>query len=72
MAKGDVMFAATGVTSGSMLEGRAPFPQRRGDAFDRHALEDRNGALGFRPSQFHDQDWPAELGVIMMAGCARS
>ena len=31
-----------------------------------------NGALGLRPSQFlHDQDWPTELGVIMMAGCAR-
>ena len=53
-------------------EGRAPLPQRRRDAFDRDALEDRHGALDFRPSQFHDQDWFAELGVIMMAGCARS
>ncbi len=53
-------------------ERRPPLPQRRRDAFDRDALEDRHGALDFRPSQFHDQDWPAELGVTMMAGCARS
>ena len=69
MAKGDVMFAATGVTSGSMLQGRAPLRQRRGDPFDRHALEDRHGALDLGASQFHDQDWPAELGLIIMAGC---
>ena len=52
-------------------EGRAPLRQRRRDAFDRDALEDRHGALDLRPSQFHDQDWPAELGLIMMAGCGR-
>ena len=50
-------------------EGRAPLRQRRGDAFHRDALEDRHGAVDLRPSQFLDQDWPAELGVIMMAGC---
>ena len=72
MAKGDVMFAATGVTTGSMLKGVRRFAQRRGDAFDRHALQDRHGAVDFRPSQFLDQDWPAELGLIMMAGCGQS
>ncbi len=50
-------------------EGRAPLLQRRRDPFDRHALEDRHGALDLRPSQFHDQDWPAELGLIIMARC---
>ena len=50
-------------------EGRAPLRQRGGDAFDRHALEDRHGALGVGASQFHDQDWPAELGLIIMQAC---
>ena len=72
MAKGDVMFAATGVTSGSMLKGRPPLRQRRGDPFHRHALQDRDGAVDFCPSQFLDKDWPAELGVIMMEGCGHS
>ena len=52
MAKGDVMFAATGVTSGSMLKGVRPLRQRGGDPFDRHALQDRHGALGVGASQF--------------------
>ena len=57
MAKGDVMFAATGVTSGSMLKGVGASTAAP-DPFHRHALEDRHGALDLRQSQFHDQDWP--------------
>ena len=45
MAKGDVMFAATGVTGGPMLRGGASRRQRRGDAFDGDAQQVRHGAL---------------------------
>ena len=65
------MFAATGVTNGTMLQGRAPLRRRRGHAFDRDALEDRHGAVDFRPSQFLDKDWSAELGLIMMEACGQ-
>jgi fructose-1,6-bisphosphatase II / sedoheptulose-1,7-bisphosphatase len=51
MAKGEVMFAATGVTTGPMLRGRAPFRLGRGDAFHRHAQQVRHGALRGGPPQ---------------------
>ena len=54
-----------------MLQGVRRFHDGAEHPFDRHALEDRHGALDLGPSQFLDQDWPAELGVIMMAGCGR-
>ena len=45
MAKGDVMFAATGVTGGPMLRGVHRAGARRDDAFHRHAQQVRHGAL---------------------------
>ncbi len=54
LAKGDVMFAATGVTDGSMLKGVRRFGNGAVDPFHRHALENRHGAVDFRPSQFLD------------------
>ena len=63
------MFAATGVTDGTMLKG----VRRFGNGADTHSIvmrsQDRHGALGLGASQFHDQDWPAELGLIIMSGC---
>ena len=49
LAKGDVMFAATGVTNGAMLRG---VRRSRGghDPFARHALQDRHRARRSRPS----------------------
>ena len=44
LAGGDVMFAATGVTDGTMLRGVRRYPGRRDHPFDRDALEDRHGA----------------------------
>ena len=48
MAKGDVMFAATGVTGGPMLRGVRRDRAWRGDAFDRDAQQVRHGALSSR------------------------
>ena len=45
MARGDVMFAATGVTTGPMLRGVRRFPQWRVHAFHRHAEQVGHGAL---------------------------
>jgi fructose-1,6-bisphosphatase II / sedoheptulose-1,7-bisphosphatase len=71
MAKGDVMFAATGVTSGSMLKG----VRRFGNGAETHSIVMRSktghGAVDIRPSQFLDKDWPAELGLIMMEACGQ-
>ena len=44
LASGDVMFAATGVTSGTMLARRAPLCRRRLHALHGHALQERHGA----------------------------
>ena len=44
LAQGDVMFAATGVTDGTMLRGRAPPRQPGLHRIDRDALADRHGA----------------------------
>ena len=54
MARGDVMFAATGVTTGADAARRAPHGGRRDDAFHRHAQQVRHrplrrGAPQFRP-----------------------
>ena len=51
MAKGDVMFAATGVTSGPMLRGVRRFGARRDHAFHRHALQVRHRPLRRGPPQ---------------------
>ena len=48
LAKGDVMFAATGVTDGSMLRGVRRFADGADHPLDRDALEDRHGALRSR------------------------
>ena len=55
MAHGDVMFAATGVTNGSMLKGVRRIRGRRVHAFGGHALEDRHGALRRGEARFHAQ-----------------
>ena len=48
MAKGDVMFAATGVTSGAMLKGVRRFTGRCVHAFDGDAEQVGDGALRSR------------------------
>ncbi len=62
MASGDVMFAATGVTTGPMLRGVLRERQWRGDAFHCHAQQVRHRALCRSASQFHHQALVA--GVI--------
>ena len=55
MAHGDVMFAATGVTNGSMLRGVRRFRRRRLHAFGRDALEDRHRSLRRGQARLHPQ-----------------
>ena len=49
---GEVMFAATGVTTGPMLRGVRRYRQRRDDPFHRHAQQVRHGALRRGAPQF--------------------
>ena len=56
MARGNVMFAATGVTSGALAQGRAPVRARRVHAFHRDAQQVRHGPLHRGAPQFRDQD----------------
>jgi fructose-1,6-bisphosphatase/sedoheptulose 1,7-bisphosphatase-like protein len=51
MAAGDVMFAATGVTDGSMLPGVTLRARLDRDPHGRHALRHRHGALDQEPAQ---------------------
>ena len=61
LASGDVMFAATGVTNGTMLRGVRRFARRRLDAFGRHALEIRHRPLRRGAPRLHAQ---AELRAL--------
>ena len=61
MAKGDVMFAATGVTSGAMLRGVRRMPGRRGHPFDRDAQPLRHRSLHRGAPQLRAEDLDADL-----------
>ena len=56
MAKGDVMFAATGVTSGAMLRGVRRFGDGADHPLRRDAQQVRHRPLHRRPPQLRDQD----------------
>ena len=61
LASGDVMFAATGVTNGTMLSGVRRFPGGALHPFGGDALENRHRALCRGPSRLYPQ---AELRPV--------
>ena len=70
LAAGDVMFAATGVTDGTMLRGVRRFRRRRHHPFDHDALQDRHRAPD-RDRALHRPQARGRAGVRHLSAYAR-